>query len=78
MEGLGEEEGENAIGKSISREFQELALVMLVFLWPVFNGHRTGSLIKCASLFPDCLLKRIYSVARDSKPLTLRLKYISN
>lgn len=32
MEGLGEEEGGNAIGKSISGEFQELALVMPVFL----------------------------------------------
>jgi hypothetical protein len=32
MEGAGEEERENAIGKSISREFQERASVMLLFL----------------------------------------------
>lgn len=59
MEGAGEEERENAIGKSISREFQEPSSCTLLFLWPVFNGHRTSSQIKSTQRIPYCMLKTI-------------------
>ena len=68
-EGLGEEERENAIGESISRDFQERAVVMPLFLWPVFNGQRTESLIECTLLIPNCIWNQIYSVTKHSKAL---------
>lgn len=59
MEGPGVGKRETAIGKSISREFQELALVLLQFLWPVFNGHRAGLLNKLTLPVSYCVPNKV-------------------
>lgn len=77
MEGLGEEKRENATGKSVSRDSQELALVMCYFCGLILMDIGTGFLSKCTPPMHYCMPNTACSVTRHSKSLTPSLNSTS-